>query len=201
MLSVQDKTYVLQAVPNWIWLSHLQHFSVVTLPKRWFTFVWSCYLMKRKEKIRLCTTNDLSLRFVSLWRNSPTRARVASFMRFLDHTQSVGLLWTRDRPVAETSTWQYTTLTTDRHPCARRDFFFSVLHLYYYFVLIVLAVSFVLTVKHTQQTNIHAPGGIQTRNPSKRSAADPRLRPPGHWNRLSLRFTVPKCSLHEKFEK
>jgi len=22
-----------------------------------------------------------------------------------------------DQPVAETSTWQYTTLTTDRHPC------------------------------------------------------------------------------------
>ena len=30
---------------------------------------------------------------------------------------SVGLLWTSDRPVTETSTWQHTTLTTDRHPC------------------------------------------------------------------------------------
>jgi hypothetical protein len=29
---------------------------------------------------------------------------------------SVGLLWTNDRPVAETSTWQHTTLTRDRHP-------------------------------------------------------------------------------------
>jgi hypothetical protein len=27
----------------------------------------------------------------------------------------------------------------------------------------------------------HAPGGIRTRNPSKRVAADPRLRPRGHW--------------------
>jgi hypothetical protein len=35
--------------------------------------------------------------------------------------QSVGLLWTRDRPVAETSTWQHTTFTRDRHPCHRRD--------------------------------------------------------------------------------
>jgi len=25
-------------------------------------------------------------------------------------------LWTRDRPVAETSSWQHTTLTRDRHP-------------------------------------------------------------------------------------
>jgi hypothetical protein len=37
------------------------------------------------------------------------------------HTQSVGLLWTRDRPVAETSTWQHTTSTKDRYPCPRRD--------------------------------------------------------------------------------
>jgi hypothetical protein len=35
----------------------------------------------------------------------------------LDTPQSAGLLWTRDQLVAETSTWQYTTLTRDRHPC------------------------------------------------------------------------------------
>ena len=34
-----------------------------------------------------------------------------------DAPQSVGLLWTSDQPVAETSTWQHTTLTTDEHPC------------------------------------------------------------------------------------
>jgi hypothetical protein len=33
-------------------------------------------------------------------------------------------------------------------------------------------------------TNIHASGGIRTRNPSKRAAVDPRLRPHGHWDRL-----------------
>jgi hypothetical protein len=45
--------------------------------------------------------------------------------------------------------------------------------------------SFVL-VSHfsaTHNTNIHASGGIRTRNPSKRSAADPHLRPLGNWNR------------------
>ena len=31
-------------------------------------------------------------------------------------------------------------------------------------------------------TNIPGPGGIRTRDPSKRSAADPRLRPLGHWD-------------------
>jgi hypothetical protein len=64
----------------------------------------------------------------------------------LRHTpQSVGLLWTRDRPVAETSTWQH---------------------------------------KHcTRQTSM-PPGGIRTHDPSKRSAADVRLRRRRHWHRL-----------------
>ena len=35
---------------------------------------------------------------------------------FLDHTQP-GLLWTSDQLVAETSTWQHTTFTTDELPC------------------------------------------------------------------------------------
>jgi len=47
----------------------------------------------------------------------PQWAKASSFTRFLDHTldtsQSVGLLWTSDSALAETSTWQHTTLTTD----------------------------------------------------------------------------------------
>ena len=39
------------------------------------------------------------------------------------------------------------------------------------------------SVLTTNNTNIYAPAGIRTRNPSKRSAADPRLRPLGHWDR------------------
>jgi hypothetical protein len=46
-------------------------------------------------------------------------------LRFRDHTQwhthSVGLFWTSDRPVAEPSTWEHTTLTRNRHPCPRLD--------------------------------------------------------------------------------
>ena len=38
-----------------------------------------------------------------------------------DTPQSVAFLWMSDRSVAETSTWQHTTLTTDRHPCPWRD--------------------------------------------------------------------------------
>ena len=36
--------------------------------------------------------------------------------------------------------------------------------------------------QHSQQTNIHAPGGIRTHDRSKRAAADLRLRPRGHWD-------------------
>jgi hypothetical protein len=32
-------------------------------------------------------------------------------------------------------------------------------------------------------TNIHAPGGIRTHNPSKRAAVDPSFKPRGHWDR------------------
>jgi hypothetical protein len=35
---------------------------------------------------------------------------------------------------------------------------------------------------HSQETDIHASGGIPTRNPSKLAAADPRLRPHGYWD-------------------
>jgi hypothetical protein len=35
--------------------------------------------------------------------------------------------------------------------------------------------------QHSQQTNIHTTGGIQTRNPSKRAAISLSLRPRGHW--------------------
>jgi len=38
-----------------------------------------------------------------------------------DTPHSVGLLWTSDQPDTENSTWQHTTLTTDRHPCPRRN--------------------------------------------------------------------------------
>ena len=45
-----------------------------------------------------------------------------SFFRFRYHTQRrTTLLWTSDQPVAETSTWQHTALTTDRYSCLRWD--------------------------------------------------------------------------------
>ena len=37
--------------------------------------------------------------------------------------------------------------------------------------------------QHSQQTNIHAPGGIRTHDLSRRAAADLRLRPRDDWDR------------------
>jgi hypothetical protein len=64
--------------------------------------------------------------FFSNGSTAPWGPRPPHFSRFHDHIfvdtpHSVGLLWTRDQLVAETSTWQHTTLTSDRHPCPRRD--------------------------------------------------------------------------------
>ena len=44
--------------------------------------------------------------------------------------------------------------------------------------------------QHSQQTNIHAPGGIRTHDLSRRAAADLRLRPSGHWDRLFFHLPV-----------
>jgi hypothetical protein len=38
-----------------------------------------------------------------------------------DAAQSVGLLWTSDKLVVETSTWQHTTITTEKYPCPQWD--------------------------------------------------------------------------------
>ena len=44
----------------------------------------------------------------------------------------------------------------------------------------------IYTWRHITLTRqfINAPGGIRTLNPSKQAAADPHLRPRGHWDRL-----------------
>jgi hypothetical protein len=47
--------------------------------------------------------------------------------------------------------------------------------------------------QHSQQTDIHAPGGIRTHNLTRREATDLRHRPHGHWDRL-LYITKVKVS-------
>jgi hypothetical protein len=113
--------------------------------------------------------------------------------KLLDTLHSVGLLWTRDQPVAETSTWQHTT--HKRQTSIPSGFFFlpvwgfsPLIHFCTVLNPFVLHVTYIpyyrLYNKHN--TNIHVPGGIWTHNLSKREAVDPRLRPHGHWDRLSV---------------
>jgi hypothetical protein len=75
-----------------------------------------------------------------------------------DPSQSVGLFWTSDQLVAETSTWQHTTYTTYKHPCSRWDFFSTFIQQYWQ-------------------------ARIRTHDRSRRAALDLRLRPRGHWDR------------------
>jgi hypothetical protein len=55
------------------------------------------------------------------WRNSPPVGQGLLIMEdswsHSDTSHSVGLLCTSDQPDAETTTWQHTTLTKQRHPC------------------------------------------------------------------------------------
>jgi len=44
--------------------------------------------------------------------------------------------------------------------------------------------------QQSQQTNIHAPGGIRTHNLSRRAAEDLRLRPRGHWDRPKSKVSL-----------
>ena len=44
--------------------------------------------------------------------------------------------------------------------------------------------------QHSQQTDIHVPGGIRIHTPSRRAVADLRLRPRDHWDRWPLVFRL-----------
>jgi len=49
--------------------------------------------------------------------------------------------------------------------------------------------------EHSQQTDIHAPGGIRNRNPSKRAASELPLRPRGHSDRRLYNYAHWNCIL------
>jgi len=72
------------------------------------------------------TAPDIDRLFFSpLWCFDPMQGHGLPLWGFavtlLDTSHLAGFLWTSDEPHAETSTWQYTIITTDKHPCPRRD--------------------------------------------------------------------------------
>jgi len=48
---------------------------------------------------------------------------------------------------------------------------------------------------NSEESDIPASGGIRTHNPSKRAAADPRLRPRGYWDRQYCSYAEEKLNL------
>ena len=93
-----------------------------------------------------------------------------------DTPQSVELLWTSDQLVAETSTWQHTqhSQQTSMPPAGFKP---------------------AIPVGERPQTYAldRSATGIRTRNPNRRAAADPRIRPLGHWDRHKTSYI--KCKL------
>jgi hypothetical protein len=120
------------------------------------------------------------------------RVLASSFLRFLDHTEwhnTVGRTPLDEWPARrrDLSTWQH---TQHSHIHAPGGIFYS---LYFTCTTALSWLSWrcLLSVLcNTHNTNIRAPGWIRTRNPCRRAAADPRLRPLGHWDRLSWQLTT-----------
>ena len=94
---------------------------------RWWTKQLSeiCRVSFQNKFAKLVHLVSFIYLFFFLWRCDPTRVMASSFTRFLDHAQrctTVGRTpldeWSA---LAETSTWQHTTLKTDKYSCPRRD--------------------------------------------------------------------------------
>jgi len=52
--------------------------------------------------------------------------------------------------------------------------------------------------QNSQEKGIHSPRGIRTRNPNKRAATDPHLRPRGHQDRPKATFApyITDCEIN-----
>jgi len=80
-----------------------------------------CNILVRTSDLR---NGILNIRPLFVWAIAPVGPGPPLYRGFaiiLRQPHSVGLLWTGDEPDPETSTWKYTTLTRQRHPCLRRD--------------------------------------------------------------------------------
>jgi hypothetical protein len=99
------------------WLKELN--SVVEVTKGlWVSLAVPNIAIRIVEDIGSCEHGNLkSTHFAALRPNVDHNLLVfyVSRSHSLDAPQSVGLIWTGDNPVAETSTWKHTTLTTNIH--------------------------------------------------------------------------------------
>ena len=131
------------------------------------------------------TTGQLGPRPPHLWGFWMTHART--------HARTHGRWDSTEQVINSLLPTQHTTNTRDEHLCFSPGFFFFwivflVLSSYFirscFFVLIVLFFfTFLPAVQHTQHRHPFTSGEIRTRDPSKRTAADSRLRSPCHSDR------------------
>ena len=128
------------------------------------------------DKLKICHETQITRICVFLGRNTQAQARTTSFLTFLDHKQ-------RHTPIGRTPLdegsarcriFYLTTHTTNTHTPPPAAFFGALFVLVSLFILFCILPFF---------TNIHAPGEIRTRKPSKHATTDHRSRPFGHWNR------------------
>jgi len=60
--------------------------------------------------------NIFRIRFFNFFHDSTALVVLSLLIVEVSRSHSVGILWTSDRPFADSSTWQRTSLTRDRHP-------------------------------------------------------------------------------------
>ena len=77
--------------------------------------------------------------------------------------------------------------TQHRHPCHRRNSFIPLYSVRTSYLCLDCPVFCLFVFTFNTQHKHPCPGGVRTRNPSKRSALDSRLRPRGHWDRFCRR--------------
>ena len=71
---------------------------------------------------RCCAPNgNILVCLVCSWRDRPSEGQGLLIYEVSRSNTTHRVLWMSDQPVAQTCTWQHTTLTTDGHPCSRWD--------------------------------------------------------------------------------
>jgi hypothetical protein len=101
-------SFLMENCCTWVW---------EFLSKLWLSKTDGAWCRKRTVSLKCRNSN-----FFPSWRRNPLMVQVpiiAASRSHSDKPKSVAVLLTRDRPDAETSTRQYTTLTKDRNPCSR----------------------------------------------------------------------------------
>jgi len=105
-------------------LSTVRRKNIKYYKKQIFFCTFYCKFCQPKLslKVILFITGIVEIIFTVVQQPPPPPPNVLGPSHYLGFTitlngtpQSVGLLWTSDKPVAETSTWQHKTLITDRH--------------------------------------------------------------------------------------